>query len=80
MKIKDFIQQLLKDKNNRYSLRELVVAVLIVVLVISWVGQQFFNKPVPESMFFTFASLIATGTFGYSLERHNGPPTPPPQS
>jgi hypothetical protein len=66
---KAFIQQLLKDKNGSYSLRELVIAVLLIVLVISWIGQQFFGKEVPEAMFFTFASLIAGGTFGYSFEK-----------
>ena len=80
MNTRDFFQQLLKDKNNSYSLRELVVAVLMLVLIISWVGQQFFNKPVPDSMFFTFASLIAAGCFGYSFEKSSGPGCRPPQS
>lgn len=64
-----FIRQLLKDKNDTYSLRELVIAVLLVVMVASWIGQQFFGKDVPDSMFYTFASLIAGGCFGYSFER-----------
>ena len=64
MNTKDFFRQLFKDKNNNYSLRELVVAVLMLVLIISWIGQQFFNKPVTDNMFFTFASLIADGCFG----------------
>jgi hypothetical protein len=76
--LKSFIQQLLKDKNGSYSLRELVIAVLLIVLVVSWVGEQFFGKQVPESMFFTFASLIAGGTFGYSFEKKViVPPVPP---
>lgn len=69
MKIFPFIQQLLKDKNGNYSLRELVIAILLLALVTSWIGQQFCGKEIPESMFFTFASLIATGTFGYSFEK-----------
>lgn len=64
-----FIQQLLKDKNGSYSLRELVIALLLAALLISWIGQQFFNKEIPDNMFFTFASLIAAGTFGYSFEK-----------
>ena len=67
--VKDFILQLLKDKNGSYSLRELVIGALLVALLVSWIGQQFFGKDIPEAMFFTFASLIGTGTFGYSLER-----------
>lgn len=66
---KNFVLQLLRDKNGSYSLRELVIAVLLIALIVSWIGQQFFQQQVPESMFFTFASLIATGTFGYSLEK-----------
>lgn len=77
-KAKAYIEQLLKDKNGSYSLRELVIAVLLVALVVSWIGQQFFGKEIPESMFFTFASLIATGTFGYSLEKKvTDPPSLP---
>ncbi len=64
-----FIRQLLKDKNNSYSLRELVIAILLVATVISWIAQQFFGKNMPDSMFYTFASLIAGGCFGYSFER-----------
>jgi hypothetical protein len=76
--LRPFIEQLLKDKNGSYSLRELVIAVLLIVLVVSWIGQQFFGKEVPESMFFTFASLIAGGTFGYSFEKRAVGPLPPP--
>ncbi|MCS3797158.1 hypothetical protein [Niastella sp. OAS944] len=79
MNAKDFFRQLLKDKNHSYSLREFVVAVLLLVLIISWIGQQFFNKPVSDNMFFTFASLIATGCFGYSFEKKSGSDCRPPQ-
>lgn len=81
--LKPFIQQLLKDKNGSYSLREVVIAVLLLALVISWIGQQFFGRQVPESMFFTFASLIAGGTFGYSFEKkviNTPPPGNPPEA
>lgn len=81
--LKPFIQQLLKDKNGSYSLREVVIAILLLVLVVSWIGQQFFGKQVPESMFFTFASLIAAGTFGYSFEKkivNTNPPGNQPEA
>lgn len=67
--MKQFIRQLFKDKNGNYSLREFVIAILIVALIVSWVGQQFFNKDVPEFMFYSFTSLIAAGCFGYSMEK-----------
>jgi len=37
--MKQFLTQLLKDKSGNYSLREVVVCVLILVLLASWIGQ-----------------------------------------
>jgi len=47
----------------------LTVCILLIIVIVSWVGQQFFNKDVPEFMFFSIASLLAAGCFGYSMER-----------
>ena len=71
--MKKFITELFKDKNGCYSLREVAIAILILALIISWVAQQFFNKAVPEFMFYAFASLIGAGCFGYSLEKKTPP-------
>lgn len=60
---------LFQDKNGQYSLRELAVCLLLVALLTSWIAQQFFNKTIPEFMFFSFSSLVAAGCFGYSMER-----------
>lgn len=65
----EFISQLFKDKNGSYSLREVVIGLLIVALMVSWIAKQFFNKDVPEFMFYSFTSLIAAGCFGYSFEK-----------
>jgi len=67
--MKHFIQQILQDKNGNFSLRECLTIVLILIIVVSWVAQQFFGKNIPEFMFYSFISLIAAGCFGYSLER-----------
>ena len=67
--MKTFFTQLFKDKNGCYSLREVAIALLILALLISWIAQQFFNKIMPEFMFYAFASLIGAGCFGYSLEK-----------
>ena len=67
--MKHFIQEVLKDKNGNFSLRECVIAILILIIVVSWIAQQFFSKGVPEFMFFSFTSLIAAGCFGYSIEK-----------
>lgn len=69
--MKTFIQQLFKDKNGNFSLREFATAVSIFALLTSWIAKQFFNKEMPECMFYTFASMIGAGCFGYSLEKKN---------
>jgi hypothetical protein len=72
--MKQFIQQLLKDKLGSYSMRELVIGVLLGALVVSWIAKQFYNKDVPEFMFYSFSSLIAAGCFGYTFEKRGTPP------
>lgn len=74
--MKHFIKQILQDKNGSFSLRELLIAVLILIIVVSWIAQQFFGKNIPEFMFYSFISLIAAGCFGYSLERKSFEPSP----
>ncbi len=64
-----FMKELMKDKDGNNSLRECIIAILMMVMVASWIAQQFFGKNIPEFMFYTFASLIAAGCFGYSLEK-----------
>ena len=67
--MKDFIHQLVKDKDGNFSLREVITLIYVLMSIISWVGQQFFGVVVPEFMFYAFISMIGAGTFGYSLER-----------
>jgi hypothetical protein len=63
------LKQLLKDKNNCYSLREIATALLVLALLASWIAKQFFGKEIPEFMFYSFATLVGAGCFGYSIER-----------
>lgn len=67
--MKTFLQDLLKDKNGDFSLRELAIAIFILVIIVSWVARQFFQLDVPEFMFYSFTSLVAAGCFGYSIEK-----------
>lgn len=68
-KIKIIFHQLLKDKDGNFSLREVITLVYVLMTIISWVAQQFFNKTIPEYMFYAFISMIGAATFGYSLEK-----------
>jgi hypothetical protein len=63
------LKQLFKDKNNCYSLREIATALLIMALLSSWIAKQFFSKDIPEFMFYSFATLVGTSCFGYSIEK-----------
>ncbi len=67
--MKQFFQQLFKDKDGNFSLRELAIALFILVIIISWIAQQFFQLDIPEFMFYSFVSLVGAGCFGYSIER-----------
>ncbi|HEV8283814.1 MAG TPA: hypothetical protein VGQ09_05875 [Chitinophagaceae bacterium] len=67
--MKHFFQQILRDKNGEFSLRECAIGILLLAVVVSWIAQQFFSKPMPEFMFYSFTSLIAAGCFGYSFEK-----------
>lgn len=67
--MKQVIQQLLQDKSGSYSMREAVIGLLLIALIVSWVAHQFFNRAVPDFIFYTFSSLIAAGCFGYSFEK-----------
>lgn len=67
--MKKYVSELLRDKNGDFSLRECIIALLLLIMVISWIAQQFFAKEVPEFMFYSFISLIAAGCFGYSIEK-----------
>lgn len=67
--MKQCFRELLRDKDGNFSLREIAVGLFILAILISWIGQQFFHKEVPEFMFYCFSSMVAAGCFSYSLER-----------
>lgn len=67
--MKNFIKDILRDKNGGFSLREVIIAIIVFIILISWIAQQFFGKAIPEFMFYSFISLIAAGCFGYSIEK-----------
>lgn len=68
--MRNFLQDILKDKTGGYSLRELIIAISMALVVISWIAQLVFNINTPEYMFYSIVSLIAAGCFGYSIEKN----------
>ena len=69
----NYIRQLFKDKANNYSLRELVIAVCLLLIISAWIAQLCFNVTIPEHMFYAITGLVASGCFGYSIEKHPSP-------
>ncbi len=67
--MRNFLKDILKDKMDEYSLRELIIAISMSLVVISWIAQLVFGIATPEYMFYSIVSLIAAGCFGYSIER-----------
>jgi hypothetical protein len=65
----NFLKTLLKDKTDNYSLREVVIAICMLLIISSWVAQLALKVATPEFMFYSIVSLVATGCFGYSIEK-----------
>lgn len=70
--MRDFLKHILKDKAGNYSLRELIIAISMLLVIISWLCQLIFQVATPEYMFYSVVSLIAAGCFGYSIEKKPG--------
>lgn len=68
-KWKEHLIKFLQDKNGNPSMREIVILISLICILISWIGQQFFQKAIPEFMFYAFVSMVGAGCFGYSIEK-----------
>lgn len=69
MSIIEFIKATFKDKQQNPSGRELTIFVFVLMVVSSWIGEQFFDKHIPQWMFVSFISLIAAGIGLYTFEK-----------
>ena len=67
-KIVEFIKGTFKDKLNNPSGREMTVFLFVLIVIASWIAEQFFDKHIPQFMFFGFISLIAAGLGLYTFE------------
>jgi hypothetical protein len=65
----NYLKDFLRDKTGSFSLRELVIAISMLLVISSWIAQLVFSISTPEFMFYSIVSLIATGCFGYSIEK-----------
>lgn len=63
------IKQIFRDKAGNYSLREIVGTASFVWILISAAAEQFWGHPVNNTVFITFAGILSSGIFGYSLEK-----------
>ena len=63
-----FFKGTFKDKLQNPSGRELTVFLFVLIVIASWIGEQFFGKHIPEFMFWGFISLIAAGIGLYTFE------------
>lgn len=69
MSIIEFIKGTFRDKLNKPSGRELTIFVFVLMVIISWIGEQFFGKHIPQWMFISFISLITAGIGLYTFEK-----------
>lgn len=73
--MKKFLNDILKDKDGEYSLREMATVVFVLILVMSWAA-RFLGLHVDEFMFYGFSGLVCSSLFGYSFERMSRPKNP----
>lgn len=69
MNIIEFIKGTFRDKLNKPSGRELTVFVFVLIVISSWIGEQFFGKHIPQWMFVALISLIGAGIGLYTIEK-----------
>ena len=65
----EFIAGTFMDKQQNPSGRELTIFVFVLMVIGSWIGEQFFGKQIPQWMFITFISVITAGIGLYTIEK-----------
>lgn len=69
MRIPEFIKGTCRDKRQSPSGREATVLIFVAVVIASWIGEQFYDKHVPEFMFLGFIGVITAGIGLYTVEK-----------
>jgi uncharacterized membrane protein YoaK (UPF0700 family) len=69
MKLIEFLKATFKDKQQNPSGREMTVFVFVLIIIASWIGEQFFDKHIPQWMFVSLIGLIAAGIGLYTIEK-----------
>lgn len=65
----EFIRTTFRDKQQNPSGREVTVFLFVLIVIASWIGEQFFDRHIPQWMFISFISLIAAGMGLYTFEK-----------
>ena len=63
-----FFKGTFKDKLQNPSGREVTVFLFVLIVIASWIAEQFYGKHIPQFMFWGFISLIAAGLGFYTFE------------
>jgi uncharacterized membrane protein YoaK (UPF0700 family) len=69
MKLKEIITELIKDKLNHFSLRELVGALSFLLLTAMTIGMQFYQFNVSDLVYSSLCGVVISCIAGYSYER-----------
>lgn len=69
MSLIEFLKSTFSDKQQNPSGRELTVFLFVLMVVASWIGEQFFGKHIPQWMFVLFVSVITAGIGLYTIEK-----------
>lgn len=63
------LSQFFRDKHGNLSFRELCAPILLLTILGSLIGAQFFGQPVEPTMFLTLVGAFSSCQFGYSIEK-----------
>ncbi|MHB8260473.1 MAG: hypothetical protein ACYDCN_17310 [Bacteroidia bacterium] len=69
MKILEFIKGTFKDKKQNPCGREVTVFIFVLIVITSWIAEQFYDKHIPEFMFLGFIGVITAGIGLYTIEK-----------
>lgn len=67
--MKKFINDLLRDKDGAFNLREISSFIFLLLIVFSWAAETLLGLSVPHYLVYLFFGGLGIGGVGYSIER-----------